>query len=80
MKIVTFNDIKSLNISPRTCVEWIEEALAIKSNALLPKKISLSPPEPSHVFYNTMPCILPQLNRGGGQDCNALSGSQSLPR
>lgn len=65
MKIITFSEIKKLAISPKTCVQWVNEALQIKYDAMLPKKISLSPISLEHVFYNTMPCIVQQMNRGG---------------
>lgn len=56
MKIITYEDIKKLNISPLECYKWATEMIANKRNTILPPKISLSPKE--GVFCNTMPCIL----------------------
>lgn len=63
MNIISFDQIVDLSISPEQCCQWVEEALTHKSEAILPKKISLSIPSMDHVFYNSMPCILPSLNR-----------------
>ncbi|MBQ6848261.1 MAG: ornithine cyclodeaminase [Clostridia bacterium] len=65
MKILTFEDIKSLNIDALTCYKWVEEGLKLKKDALLPAKISLKPQE--GIFYNTMPVLLPtaESNYGG---------------
>ena len=64
MKIITFEDILKLNISPFECFEWVSSAIEEKKKALLPAKISLKP-EIEGVFYNTMPVILPSINYGG---------------
>lgn len=64
MKVISFDKIESLHISPRECCEWVADALAIKDQALLPGKISLKP-EIKDVFYNTMPVIIPSLGWGG---------------
>ena len=55
MKIITFKDIKELNISPATCYEWVSEAIRDKENFILPPKISLKPRE--GVFCNVMPTV-----------------------
>ena len=60
MKIITFEDILKLNISPFECFEWVSSAIEEKKKALLPAKISLKP-EIEGVFYNTMPVILPSI-------------------
>lgn len=57
MKILSSAAIGSLNISPSTCVDWIKESFALKSQAQLPPKISLHPQ--GNDFFNTMPCLLP---------------------
>lgn len=57
MKIISQEQIKSLNISPATCVEWIKESFSLKGTAQLPAKISLHPQ--GNDFFNTMPCLLP---------------------
>ncbi len=63
MKVITFNDIKSLDISPVKCYEWVEEALMHKNEAILPAKISLH--LENDAFFNVMPCLLPQQDAGG---------------
>lgn len=57
MKIITFQDIQSLNIPPEEWVLWAEEALSAKKTALLPPKISLKPRD--GVFCNVMPSMIP---------------------
>ena len=57
MKLITQPQIKSLNIAPAQCVEWVKESFSLKSQAQLPAKISLHPQ--GNDFFNTMPCLLP---------------------
>ncbi len=57
MKIITQKQIRKLNISPATCVEWIRESFAIKPWAELPAKISVHPEDGE--FFTSMPCLLP---------------------
>ena len=66
MKIISFDKIAGLGISPLQCYEWTTKAIKVKSATLLPAKISLKPDKPG-VFYNTMPAILPSGEnwRGG---------------
>ncbi len=64
MKIISFDQIRDLNISPKQCYEWVEEVIFNKRKMLLPAKISLKPDIPN-VFYNTMPCILPEAGWAG---------------
>lgn len=56
MKIITFDDIKELNITPETCFKWVNDMIVNKSNTILPAKISMKPAE--GIFCNVMPCIL----------------------
>lgn len=56
MKLISFNDIKKLDIPPKTCYEWTCETIKQKNNAILPPKISLHPED--GVFCNFMPCII----------------------
>lgn len=67
MKIISAQTIKSLGISPATCVEWVKGSFAAKAAAQLPAKISV---HPSGIdFFTAMPCLLPEgCNAGGGQD------------
>ena len=64
MKIIPFDKINELNISPMTCYKWVSEAIKLKKDVLLPAKISLKP-DIEGVFYNTMPVIIPYDNVGG---------------
>lgn len=62
MKIITFNDIKELNISPKTCYEWAEQMIREKKKSLLPPKISIKPKD--GVFCNVMPSMIPSESIG----------------
>ena len=55
MKIITFRDVKNLNISPARCYEWVSETIRDKEKYILPPKISLKPRD--GVFCNVMPTI-----------------------
>lgn len=61
MKIITEQQIRSLSITPRQCVEWIYESFALKHEAQLPTKISVHPAD--YDFFTSMPCLLP--DKGG---------------
>lgn len=64
MKVITFNQIKALNISPATCVDWVTESFKLKYESELPAKISVHPYD--NVFFTTMPCLLPApINKFG---------------
>ncbi len=63
MKIIDFNTIKSLNLSPSQCVDWVDKAFRMKYSASLPGKISMKI-DPK-IFFNTMPVYLPDLERFG---------------
>ena len=41
MKIITFDDIKKLNIQNGTYYKWIEEIITNKDSTCLPPKISM---------------------------------------
>ena len=56
MKVISFDQIKNLNIMPQTCFQWVSEMIANKNDTLLPAKISMKPAE--GIFCNVMPCIL----------------------
>ena len=64
MKIITFEDIKNLNISPTTCYEWVEDMLLNKKKAVLPSKISMKWTD--GVFCNVMPCVLMDERNSAG--------------
>ena len=42
MKLVTFDDIKGLSITPAQCLEWVSYSIQHKAEATLPAKISLN--------------------------------------
>lgn len=63
MRIISQQQIRALNISPATCVNWIRESFAIKKYSELPAKIGVHPEEGE--FFTTMPCLLPMPNLGG---------------
>lgn len=66
MKIITFEDIKKLQIAPSLCYDWAASMIKDKKDSLLPPKISLKPAD--GVFCNVMPSIIPQdvLGHAGG--------------
>ncbi len=62
MRVLTNQTIKSLGISPETCVQWVKESFASKSEAQLPPKPSVHPKGID--FITTMPCLMaPQPDR-----------------
>lgn len=58
MKLITFQDILSQNISPKECYDLVCDMIQNKGSALLPPKISMKPAE--GVFCNVMPSIIGQ--------------------
>ena len=56
MKIISFEDVRSLNISPETCFSWVSDMILHKQNAILPAKVHLN--GPGNIFCNVMPCIV----------------------
>ncbi|MBR5148244.1 MAG: ornithine cyclodeaminase [Bacteroidaceae bacterium] len=60
MKIISQQQIRELNISPSTCVDWVKESFSLKEKSQLPPKISIHPQ--GNDFFNTMPCLLPAPN------------------
>lgn len=69
MKLISNEDIKSLNISPIECVNWVLEAFIMKSECQLPAKMSVHPT--GNDFFTTMPCLLPkQIGKFG---CKVVS-------
>lgn len=61
MKVISENIIRDLGISPKTCVEWINESFSMKQDAQLPAKISVHPADGE--FFTSMPCLLPHPSR-----------------
>jgi len=64
MRVITFDDIKALNISPALCFEWAETMIKNKKQALLPPKISIKPRD--GVFCNVMPSMIPGVTNSWG--------------
>ncbi len=59
MKIITFEDIKNMSISPMTCYQWVEKTIKDKSRGYLPKKISM--PVSDGDYCNVMPCMVDKV-------------------
>ncbi len=58
VKIIRHQDVVNAGISPKQCIEWVEESFKMKYEATLPPKISIHPQGDD--FFNTMPCLLPK--------------------
>lgn len=56
MKIVSFEDIRELNISPVNCYEWASEMIAEKKNTFLPPKTHMN--LLGNIFCNVMPGLV----------------------
>ena len=56
MKIINFDDVRSLNISPAECYEWVSEMILHKADSMLPPKTHLN--LPGNIFCNVMPAII----------------------
>jgi ornithine cyclodeaminase/alanine dehydrogenase-like protein (mu-crystallin family) len=63
MKVINFEEISELNISPNECVNWVQNAFLLKDSSYLPPKYSLKLPE--DIFINTMPSYIPELGLFG---------------
>ncbi|MFV0313149.1 MAG: ornithine cyclodeaminase [Dysgonomonas sp.] len=63
MKVVSFETIKELNIPPVQCIEWVKAAFLMQYECTLPAKISMH--MDNNIFFNTMPCIIPSINKIG---------------
>ncbi len=72
MKIIGFDDIKSLNISPTDCYEWVDKMIEDKRKALLPAKIHMG--MPGNIFCNVMPCLI------NGRDTANIGGVKVVTR
>ncbi len=57
-------DIQKLNIDSKSILNWVEKAFLLKNDSLLPHKISQTFNEGRN-FYNTMPCIIPNIDSAG---------------
>ena len=63
MKIITFEDMQSLKISPVKMYGWVEEMLRQKYTAILPPKVKMNHVEGGRT--NVMPCALPNIDAMG---------------
>jgi ornithine cyclodeaminase/alanine dehydrogenase-like protein (mu-crystallin family) len=63
MRYFDFDTIKTMNIPPKLCLNWAREIFLNKHNFVLPPKISIKFND--GCFFNTMPSLLPELNRYG---------------
>ena len=63
MIYITDEEITSLGIDERQYYEWVKDMIISKKSAILPAKISMK--MEGHIFYNVMPCILPDKNVAG---------------
>lgn len=63
MKIIDFDTISTLHITPKQCYDWIYELFSIKYQTVLPEKISMKGND--NIFVNTMPCKIPAIGRYG---------------
>lgn len=70
MRIIEDQEIRNLNISPKTCVEWAKEALMLKYDSIMPSKKALHLPG-SMDFFTPMPCLLPKEYKRYG--CKVVS-------
>ena len=73
MKIISENQIESLEITPRQCVEWVEKSFKSKPLADMPPKISVHPFQDS--FYTAMPCYHPDVEKVGVKVVSRVPGS-----
>lgn len=58
MKIITFDDVVALHISPLKYYYWVSEIIKNKPKAVLPPKISMKYSQEG-IFCNVMPCVIP---------------------
>lgn len=73
MKFISNEEVKSLNISPIDCINWVREAFIMKSECQLPAKMSVHPT--GNDFFTTMPCLLPpEYRRFGAKVVSRIVG------
>ena len=74
MKIISDDQIASLGIQPKQCVDWVEKSFMSKSEADMPPKISVHPVDDS--FFTAMPCYHPEIGRVGVKVISRVPGSK----
>ena len=73
MRYITNDEILSLGITPKECVEWVRQSFGMKNDAQLPPKKSVHPQGID--FFTSMPCLLPsQYDRYGVKIVSRISG------
>ena len=72
MKIIGFDNVRSLNVSPIDCYQWVSDMILRKQEAFLPAKTHMS--MPGNIFCNIMPCMVP------GSDNNNWGGIKAVTR
>lgn len=60
MRMISFDEIAALGITPATCVKWARDAIVHKSEWTCPKKINI--PFDDECYYTTMPSFWPSHN------------------
>lgn len=74
MKVISFEDIKNLNITPECCISWAEQVIKMKKECVLPPKSSIKFGQDNNSFFNTMPSLIPALNRFGVKEVSRIPG------
>ena len=80
MKIISFEDVRNLGISPVHCYEWVSDMIANKKSAFLPAKTHMS--MPGNIFCNVMPCLVGGLDKAnwGGKGSHKISREEAIIR
>ena len=58
--VIQQEQIEKLDISPKECVDWVEQGFLMKDEAQMPAKLSVHPQ--GEDFMTSMPCLLPKQN------------------
>lgn len=70
INVISFDDIVSLNINPKICLEWATEIIKRKKECNLPTKISTKFDD--NCFFNTMPSLIPFISRFGVKEVSRI--------
>lgn len=71
--IIRPEDIRNLGLTGADCMKWIETSFRLKPEAILPHKVSIRAVRESD-YFNTMPCMVPSLNRFSVKLVNKVTG------
>lgn len=71
MKTITFEDIFSMKITAKTCVDWAQYVILHKNEFSLPPKTSIKFGD--NCFFNTMPSLLSNLNVFGVKEVTRIT-------